>query len=319
MRSNTISWLVALTVLLTGPAARFASAQTPDPSASETAAPVLPAPAAHALESLRIAPGDLLRISVLREPELDRQVRVPDSGEVLLPMIGAVQLRGLNAAEAAAAITQKYLDGHFLKHPDVSVFIEEYPAQQVAVLGQVVHPGALSLPAPKTLIDVLALAGGLTDIADRHITVDRADGSQPAEIFVSNRSDDALEANVLIYPGDKILVPRAGIVYVLGDVGRPGGYVMQNESRMTVLQAIAMAAGANRTASARHVRLLRNRNGQIEEQEIPLRDMQQGIAPDLLLEADDVLYVPFSFGRHIVMGSSSIVASASAALIYAGH
>jgi polysaccharide biosynthesis/export protein len=270
-------------------------------------------------ESLRIAPGDLLHIVVLRESDLERTVRVRDSGDIALPMIGEVQVRGMNAAEAAAKISQRYLDGQFLKHPDISVFVEEYATQQVAVLGQVIKPGSFALAAPRSLIDVLAMAGGLTDIADRHITVERADRTQAAEVFLSNHADDALEANVQIYPGDKILVPRAGIVYVLGDVGRPGGYVMQNESRMTVLQAIAMAAGANRTASESRVRLVRNQDGQFTEQSIPLKEMEKGTVPDLLLEPNDVLYVPFNFGKHIVMGSSSIVASASSALIYAGH
>ena len=272
-----------------------------------------------ATESLRIAPGDLLHIVVLRESDLERTVRVRDSGDIALPMIGEVQVRGMNAAEAAAKISQRYLDGQFLKHPDISVFVEEYATQQVAVLGQVIKPGSFALAAPRSLIDVLAMAGGLTDIADRHITVERADRTQAAEVFLSNHADDALEANVQIYPGDKILVPRAGIVYVLGDVGRPGGYVMQNESRMTVLQAIAMAAGANRTASESRVRLVRNQDGQFTEQAVPLKEMEKGTVPDLLLEPNDVLYVPFNFGKHIVMGSSSIVASASSALIYAGH
>lgn len=270
-------------------------------------------------ESLRIAPGDLLHIVILREPDLERRVRVRDSGEISLPLVGEVQVREMNPTEAAAKIAQRYLDGKFLKRPDVSVLVEEYATQQVAVLGQVVRPGSFTLSAPRSLIDVLAMAGGLTDVADRHITVERADGAQPAEVFLSNRADDALEANVRIYPGDKILVPRAGVIYVLGDVGRPGGYVMQNESRMTVLQAIAMAAGANRTSAESHVRLVRNKNGEIEEHEIPLKEIERGTVPDLLLEPNDVLYVPFSFGRHIFMGSSSIVASASSALIYAGR
>ncbi|MBB6144895.1 polysaccharide export outer membrane protein [Silvibacterium bohemicum] len=270
-------------------------------------------------ESLRIAPGDLLHIIVLREPDLERRVRVCDSGEISLPLIGAIEVRGLNVPEAAAEISRRYLDGQFLRHPDVSVSLEEFTTQQVSVLGQVVKPGTFSIPAPRSLIDMLAMAGGFTDIADRHLTIERADRSQAAEVFVSNRADDALEANVLIYPGDKILVPKAGIVYVLGDVGRPGGYVMQNESRMTVLQAIAMATGTNRTASESHVRLLRNKDGEIEEQQIPLKEIERGAVPDPLLEANDVLYVPFNFGKHIVMGSGSIMASASSALIYAGH
>jgi polysaccharide export outer membrane protein len=275
------------------------------------------APSAPAAESLRIAAGDLLNVSVLREPELDRRVRVRDSGAISLPLIGDAAVQGLSAGDAAKVIEQRYLDGQFLKHPDVSVFIEEFATQQVAVLGQVVKPGSYSLPTARSLIDVLAMAGGLTEVADRHITIERASHAASAEVFLSNRADDALDANVQVFPGDKVLVPKAGIIYVLGDVGRPGGYVMQNESRMTVLQAMAMAAGANRTASEAHVRLVRGKDGQFEEQEIPLTEMERGEVPDLLLEANDVLYVPFSFGRHVLMGASSIAASASAALIYA--
>jgi polysaccharide export outer membrane protein len=275
------------------------------------------ADAAPVAESLRIGAGDLLNISVMREPDLDRRVRVRDSGEVSLPLVGDVAVQGMSAADAAKAVEKRYLDGQFLKHPDVSVFIEEFATQQVAVLGQVGKPGSYSLPAARSLIDVLAMAGGLTEIADRHITIERASHAASAEVFLSNRADDALEANVQVFPGDKVVVPKAGIIYVLGDVGRPGGYVMQNESRMTVLQAVAMAAGLNRTASADHVRLVRGKDGQFAEQEIPLKEMQRGEVPDLLLEANDVLYVPFSFGRHLLMGTSSIAASASAALIYA--
>jgi polysaccharide export outer membrane protein len=294
---------VALMVLAVVLPSHFACAQVAD------AAPVA--------ESLRIGAGDLLNISVMREPDLERRVRVRDSGEVSLPLVGDVAVQGLSAADAAKAVEKRYLDGQFLKHPDVSVFIEEFATQQVAVLGQVGKPGSYSLPAARSLIDVLAMAGGLTEIADRHITIERASHAASAEVFLSNRADDALEANVQVFPGDKVVVPKAGIIYVLGDVGRPGGYVMQNESRMTVLQAVAMAAGLNRTASADHVRLVRGKDGQFAEQEIPLKEMQRGEVPDLLLEANDVLYVPFSFGRHLLMGTSSIAASASAALIYA--
>jgi polysaccharide export outer membrane protein len=294
---------VVLTVFAVVLPSHFACAQVAD------AAPVA--------ESLRIGAGDLLNISVMREPDLDRRVRVRDSGEVSLPLVGDVAVQGLSAADAAKAVEKRYLDGQFLKHPDVSVFIEEFATQQVAVLGQVGKPGSYSLPAARSLIDVLAMAGGLTEIADRHITIERASHAASAEVFLSNRADDALEANVQVFPGDKVVVPKAGIIYVLGDVGRPGGYVMQNESRMTVLQAVAMAAGLNRTASADHVRLVRGKDGQFAEQEIPLKEMQRGEVPDLLLEANDVLYVPFSFGRHLLMGTSSIAASASAALIYA--
>jgi polysaccharide biosynthesis/export protein len=270
-------------------------------------------------EALLIQPGDLLHVTILREPDLEQKVRVGDSGEITLPMIGSVLVRGITPPAAASTIAQKYLDGGYLKHPDASVFVEEYASQQVSVLGQVAKPGPVMLTTPRTLIDVLAMVGGLSEVADRHILVEHVAAKQQSEVFLSNRSDDALNANVMIYPGDKILVPKAGIVYVLGDVGRPGGYVMQNESRITVLQALAMAGGANVTASETHTRLIHNKNGQFDQQDIPLKDMERGEVPDLLLQPDDVLYIPFSFGKHVVMGTASIMASTTSALIYAGH
>lgn len=272
-------------------------------------------------ESLLIGPGDLLHVTVMSEPELEQHVRVLDSGDVNLPLIGDVHVSGLDPARAEAAIAKRYLDENFLKHPSVSVFVEQYATQPVSVLGQVVKPGTYTITAPRTLLDLLAMAGGLTALADRHIMVERAPGAKQREVrvFLSNRSDDALLANVMIEPGDTILVPKAGVVYVLGDVRRPGGYPMQNESRMTVLEAIAMAAGVNRTADEKKAVVIHNVNGQFDAEPLLLRKIMRGEAPDELLQANDVIYVPFSFAKNVVMGTSSIVASASSALIYAGR
>jgi polysaccharide export outer membrane protein len=272
-------------------------------------------------ESLLIGSGDLLHVTVLREPELEQRVRVRDSGDVTLPLIGQVHLAGLDPGAAQSAIAEKYLADNYLKHPDVAVFVEEYATQRVSVLGQVEKPGTYAISTPRTLVDLLAMAGGLTEIADRHITIEHAVGSheRTEEVFLSNHSDDALMANVTISPGDTILVPKAAIIYVLGDVGRPGGYTMQNESRMTVLQAIAMAAGVNRTADEKQARVIHNVDGKYDEEDLPLRQIEDGEAPDQLLQANDVIYIPFSFTKNILMGSSAIMASTTSALIYAGH
>lgn len=274
-------------------------------------------------ESLLIGPGDLLRITVLRESELDQRTRVLDSGEITLALAGNLAVQGLTPAAAATLIAQKYRDGGFLLHPEVSVFVEEYATESVTVLGQVAHPGTVHLSAPRTLIDVLSLAGGLTEFADRHIVIQRKgkDG-EPAErikAFLPNRAEDDLNADVLVRPGDTVIVPKAGIVYVLGDVAHPGGYVMQNDSKLTVLQAIALAAGASRTASERKVRLVRNVDGLSQSVDLPLRDMERGRDPDVPLQANDILYVPFSLMKNLSLGIADITAAASSALIYAVH
>jgi polysaccharide export outer membrane protein len=272
-------------------------------------------------ESLKIGPGDLLHVTVLREPELGERVRVRDSGDVNLPLIGDVRVAGLDPGAAADQIAALYLKQNYLRHPDVDVFVEQYAREPVSILGQVSKPGTYMITAPRTLLDLLAMAGGLKPDADRHLMIERAPGVKQREehVFLSNRAHDALRANVMIDPGDRILVPKAGIIYVLGDVGRPGGYVMENESRMTVMEAIATAGGVNRTASEKKARIIHNLDGAFDAEELPLRQIEKGEAPDEQLHANDVIYIPFSFAKNVIMGTSAIMASASAALIYAGR
>src|SRR5579883_2051961 len=273
--------------------------------------------AANSNESLLISHGDMLHITVFREPDLEQHVRVKDSGEIDLDLIGPVRVAGFAPAEAAQKIAQAYVQGRYLNHPQVSVLVEEYATQQVSVLGQVTKPGAVQLMAPRSLLDVLSLAGGLTDIADRHITIQRGDKSESMTVFLPNNAQADLQSTVTVYPGDTVIVPKAGIVYVLGDVARPGGYIMQDDAKLTVLQAIAMAAGANRSAKEDATRLVRKVNDTYQEQTIPLAEIERGRHPDMELKADDVLYVPFSIGKNIVLGASGILSSTSSAAIYA--
>jgi polysaccharide export outer membrane protein len=282
-------------------------AQSPPPATSDPSEPT---------ESLLIGPGDLLRITVLRESELDQRTRVLDSGEITLALAGNVSIQGLTPAAAAARIAEKYRQGNYLLHPEVSVFVEEYATQTITILGQVAHPGTVRV----TLIDVLSLAGGLTEYADRHIVIERGGkAGERIRAFLPNRADDALNADILVRPGDTVIVPKAGIVYILGDVAHPGGYVMQNDSQLTVLQAIALAAGASKTASEKSVRLVRNLDGISHSVDLPLRDMERGRDPDVPLQANDILYVPFSLMKNISLGIADITAAASSALIYAAH
>lgn len=120
----------------------------------------LPAIAQQGAESLVIGPGDLLFVHVFREDDLNSKLRVKDAGTIALPLIGPVRVAGLPAADAASAIADRYSAGGFLNHPQVSVLIEESATQQVAVLGEVAHPGTVPLTSPRNLLDVLAQAGG---------------------------------------------------------------------------------------------------------------------------------------------------------------
>ena len=124
-------------------------------------------------ESLLIGPGDQLHIMVLETPDLEQHPRVTDAGDVPLMLLGNVRVVGLTPAQAAAVIQQDLVAGNFMHHPQVTVTVDQYATQNVAVLGQVKLPGSFPITAPRSVLDMIALAGGLTDAADRSITIER--------------------------------------------------------------------------------------------------------------------------------------------------
>jgi polysaccharide biosynthesis/export protein len=282
---------------------------------------VLSAASLAASESLLIGPGDQLHIRVADTPEMDQHPRVTDAGEVPVEAIGNVKVSGLTPATAAIAIQKQLVAAHYMRHPIVLVTIEQYATQTVSVLGEVKTPGAFPIATPRSILDVLALAGGLTPVADRNIVIQRR--SDPVNLVhynYSNNADAAVNLQVLVSPGDTVLVPKAGVVYVLGNVNRPGGYSMtNNESKMTVLQALAMAGGVSNSAKQSGARLIRkDSNGYYSDKKLSVRDLQEGKVPDIAMLPGDVVYVPFSFGRNLaVLGAGNIAASAASAMIYA--
>ena len=270
-------------------------------------------------ESLLIGPGDQLHIQVFETPDLEQHPRVTDAGDAPLMLLGSVHVSGLTPAQAAAMIEQDLINGNFMRRPQVTVTIESFATQNVSVLGEVKQPGSYGIIAPRSVIDVIALAGGLTNIADRSITIERkSDSSRKVNYFLSNNANDAIDSSVLVYPGDKVLVPKAGIVYVLGDVKTPGAYVMSNNSsQLTVLQLVAAAGGTNHSAVPSHARLIRKDGAAGHtDNPLPLSAMQKGKQADLPMRSGDIVYVPFSYVRNVAAESSGVVAAATSATIY---
>jgi polysaccharide export outer membrane protein len=269
-------------------------------------------------ESLLIGPGDELEIEVFDTPDLDQNSRVTDAGEFPLLLGGKVKLASLTPAEAARTIETALIQAHVMYYPKVLVTVTQYATQNVTVFGQVARPGTYSIETPRSVVDVLGLAGGLTDLADRHVTIERHTSHRQIPYYVSNRASDYLDQTVLVNPGDKILVPKAGIVYVLGDVGRPGGYPMtNNDGTLTVMQAIAGAGGTASSAVPSHTRLIRRTSvGGYQSDPVPFSDMQKGKKPDIPLQAGDIVYVPFSYLRNAALGLTGIAAAATSAVIY---
>ncbi len=276
-------------------------------------------PIVGAQESLLIGPGDQLHVQVLDTPEMDQHPRVTDSGEIPLVGIGTLKVAGLTPAAAAQKIQAYLVSSHFMNHPFVTVTVDQFATQTISVLGQVKLPGVFPITTSRSILDAIALAGGLSDTADRHVTIQRRDPTiKPITYDLSNDADKAMSTQVLVYPGDIVLVPHASIAYVLGDVNRPGGVVMQNNhSQLTAMQAVAIAGGTQSSAVPSHAKLIRRLpDGGYKEIPMNFSLMQKGKRPDILLEPDDVIFIPFSYLRNIGSNSAGILAAAASASIY---
>jgi len=269
-------------------------------------------------ESLLIGPGDVLHLQVYDTPEMEQRARVTDAGNIPFSFLGTVSVAGLTPAQAAEQIQHRLVAAGVMLHPQVTVRVEAYATQNASVMGQVLKPGTYELDTSRKVVEVLAMAGGLTDMADRHITIQRSGPTKEKVVYYySNAAATALSDDPLVYPGDTVVVPRVAVVYVLGDVLKPGGYPMiTNNSKMTVLQAIALAGYANHTAAVGNSKLVRETPTGVEEINLPVGAMQKGKKPDVALLPDDVIYVPFSFLRNIGINGQGILASAASAVIY---
>jgi polysaccharide export outer membrane protein len=269
-------------------------------------------------ESLLIGRGDLLHLQVYDTPEMEQHARVTDSGSIPFSFLGTVSVSGLTPAQAAEQIEHRLVAAGIMLHPQVTVRVEAYATQNASVMGQVQKPGSYEIDTGRKVVEVLAMAGGLLDIADRHITIQRFGAAQQkVEYYYSNSALTALSEDPMVYPGDTVIVPKAAVVYVLGDVSKPGGYpISTNNSTMTVLQAIALAGYANHTAAVGKSKLVRETAAGVVEIDLQVNAMQKGKKPDVALLADDVVYVPFSFMRNIGINGQGILASATSAAIY---
>ena len=267
----------------------------------------------------KLGPGDLLEVSVYNVPELSSKVRVSNAGDVYLPLIDYVHVDGLTQEEAQTLIQKRLEDGGFVRSPHVTIFVDEAASQGVTILGEVGKPGIYPDTASHKLYEVISQAGGFTASASRKIAVLRRNQPEPIHVDLPRNLADDVSGNIDILPGDTITVPRAPIVYVVGDVGRPAGLLVDNGS-LTVLQALALAGGTNRTAKLSAARIIRKGPTGMTEQKLEIKKMLEAKSPDMTLQADDILFIPVSGGK-VLAGRTFEAAmnAATAVSIYAVH
>lgn len=272
---------------------------------------------APALAATRIGPGDMLSINVFEVPELAQTVRVSDSGEASFSLIGSLAVAGKTTNELQALLEREYRNRNMLLDPHITVLVTEYATQGVSVLGEVANPSTYPLIGPHTLLNMISAAGGLTQLAGGSVTIAHRDGTEQTAVLEPNNPTKTLAQDVQVQPGDRIMIARASIVYVVGDVGKPGGYQMQNNGKLTVLQAIALASGTNRTAALSQAKIIHETSAGYQEAKINLKKLLHGSSPDIPLMANDILFVPNSKLKTAVASSfTTVIQSASMAAIY---
>jgi polysaccharide export outer membrane protein len=303
-------------------------------AARESALPVRSAPRAERLRYV-IAPDDVLKIDVVDVAELTGTYRVSPDGTLTLPLVPKpIAAAGLTLSQLSAVIADRLQNAGLVSTPHVMVAVQSSRANAVAIMGAVMKPQIYLVFGPTTLLDVLAQAGGLDRDAGNRAMITRGEMAMRGSGLASNPTDAALLArahapikvdlkkllegdpgsNPTIYPGDKVTVERAGMVYVLGAVGRPGGYVLTGDwEKMTVLKAIALAGNAKTTAAEKRTEIIRpdpSAPGGRKEIAINLKKVLDGKAPDDLLEANDILYVPssgFKKALHVGAGAGVMI------------
>jgi polysaccharide export outer membrane protein len=283
----------------------------PTAPAASSPSPAKQATPREAQADYILGPDDQVSFWTPEAEELNGKVlRIEGNGSMTVPLVGTLKAAGLTASQLSTEVSER-LKKYYLK-PQVVISVMEYRSQPVSVIGAVNTPGVHQVQGRKTLVEMLSLAGGLKEDAGPKVVVTRradwglipAEGAtmDPSGSFSTVEIDlkavtsaQRPQDNIQVKPNDIISVPKARLIYVVGEVQRPGGFVLTDRDALSVLQALSMAGGLKTTASAKSAAVIHNdESGPQERTQVNLSEVLSGKASDLNLQADDILYVPDS-------------------------
>jgi len=263
-----------------------------------------------------ISPGDVLDVSVYGAPDLSQKSAVNSAGDIYMPLINYVHVAGMHAEEAQAAVEQAYFKKGIIKLPHVGIVIATY-SSGVVLMGEVGRPGIYPIVGSGRLFDILAEAGGTTPSAGQMISITHKDSTNPQIVFLASDPVKTIEANVPVEQGDTIIVSKAGVIYVVGEVHGPSGFLMDERDQYTVMKAVAMAHGLTKFAKPSNVRIVRRTPSGQEEIPVPLDKILVSQSPDIPMQSNDILFVPSSRGKQFAARAADVaVALASGVAFY---
>jgi polysaccharide export outer membrane protein len=261
----------------------------------------------------KVGPEDLLVIDVYGQDALKRELRVNGQGQISMPLVGVIRVGGLTTLQIEQRLMAAY-GSQYLRNPQITVEVKEFHHQRVAVTGAVAKPGYYDIIGPRTLLEVLAMAGGIgnkpgpeagdvvhvirhqnpTDVANslKMADVQASPPSNKTLVINIHRlvSGQAPELNVLVENGDVVYVPYAGTAYVAGGVRKPGNVTVNNN--LTVSQAVAAAQGVDPLYGTNNIIVMRfDPQGRPMKIEADLKDIMAGKSPDIPVQDNDTIVV----------------------------
>jgi polysaccharide biosynthesis/export protein len=265
--------------------------------------------------------GDMLEVTESHTPELRAVVRISESGTITLALAGEVRVSGMDEVAAAHAIEKALLDRGMLLHPQVTVLVTVYAGQDVSVLGEVSRPGVYPYTVHHSLLDLISAASGLNPNAGRLVTITHRDDPNtviPVALDPAGTDAGAVH-NPELLAGDTVQVSRAGLVFVVGDVVRPGGFPVDPVQTTTVAQALSLAWGPGQNAALTKAVLIREQAGGRTLTTLNLKRLLRGLDPDVPIRDRDILFVPDSMAKNLLNRTmESVIQSAAGVSIYAG-
>lgn len=301
-----------------------------DEGAAQSTRHARPAQDVHAamaqedLYSAKLGPGYLLSMTVFGIPEYSDlpPTRVDAAGNIYVTGLTVpVHVGGLDILQAERAVASALENGQILVNPLVRLTIIEFAASNIAVLGEVEAPGRYPVLAPRSLGDVLSLAGGALASSSGVIEVQHAQagGTATTETIAAKQSNRAQQLRaIMVSPGDTVVVHRAGVVYVLGAVGRPGGYLMINGGTLDLYEALAVAGGLNVNSKGGGLVIIRpGKDGQAyQEIKVPFSSIVRRTQDAAKLQPDDVVFVPRSGVKVALLDAAGIIGAALSSVTY---
>lgn len=234
-------------------------------------------PSAYAQEYV-LGTGDLVEITVYQQKDLNTRARVTEAGTISFPLLGAVRIGGLTEQGAEQLLGRLLKERKIVQSPQVSLFVEEYRSRQVAILGKVGKPGKYPVTQSSTVLDIIALAGGISEDGSDKVLLTRGGKSTSIDTASVLRTGGAKK--ITVRHADVIYVPRMEVFFIYGEVRQPGEYPLRKS--MTVMQALSVSGGLSDKGTDRGLKIKRRQGGKTVSVDVKLTD---------LLKPNDVVYV----------------------------